>query len=169
MFIGGTPLFIFPIIKKEISRVDKEIYNCKNRFEANKLFKQNFDLKLKQRYIDVHNVEQVDYFICLVEQNLVELKPGLYIKSGILAGILGPLWLCYLDTAFKFTGNIDEATIFFILIITLFIMFFSLYQILIHGIVDDILYSDYNNLKKLRNLLKDYRLINMNKKFPDIA
>lgn len=169
IFLGGAVLLVIPIFKIEINRIVKEHYDCKNRFEVNKLFKQNFEVKLRQKNIDVHNIEQVDYLICLIEQNLVEMKPGLYIKSGICAGVLGPLWLCYLDTIFKFAINIDEATKLFTIIITIFIMIFCVYQVFKHGIMDDILHSDYYQLKSLRNLIKDYRLIYMNKKLPDIA
>ncbi len=169
MFLGGTILLVLPISKSEVNRIVKEHYDCKNRFEVSKLLKQNFELKLRQKNIEVHNIEQVDYLIYLIEQNLVEMKPGLYIKSGICAGVLGPLWLCYLDAIFKFAIDIDEATKLFIIIFAIFIMIFFLYLGLRYGFMDDILHSDYYKLKSLRNFIKDYKLIYLNKKLPDIA
>ncbi len=36
------------------------------------------------KYINVLNIEQVDYLIELIAQNLVELKPSLYIKRNTI-------------------------------------------------------------------------------------
>ncbi|ROR29201.1 hypothetical protein EDD66_103136 [Mobilisporobacter senegalensis] len=164
IFLCIPIFFIMPILNIEIKRIVKEQYDCKNKYEVNKLFKLDFEKRLRQKYIDVLNIEQIDYLIPLIDQNLAELKPSLYIKSGIFAGIFGPLWLSYVTTIFKYTKSIDEATKVFVIIIVLFAMIYGLYFGFKEGIIKDILYSDYNKMKELRNLMIEYRLINMNEK-----
>ena len=51
-----------------------------------------------------------------------------------------------------------------VIIIALFSMIYGICLIIKEVIIQDILYSDYYKLKLLRNIMKEYRLINMNTK-----
>lgn len=160
------PLFLsFQILFYENRRVIKKVYKCKNLHEVSKIFKKTFIKKLRKLGIYVNNTKQLDYLIDLIDQQSRELKPKSYIRSGIIAGVLGPLWIGYCNIIFEYTNNIDEATCLFfyiLLLIGLIVLLLSLMKI---GVIDEILYSDFKYLVKIKNIMKEYRLLNMKKHF----
>jgi len=153
-------LLIIPTFNREIKRIIYTEHKCKDKEEFNNLLKNKFEEILKENDIDIHNLDQLDHFINLINLTLDELRPSLYVKSGIIAGVFGPVWIGYTDVAFSFSKNLLEATLWFFSFIVTIMFVFGLFLMFKYGIVDDILHSDYYRMKSLRNKLRDYRLVN---------
>ena len=168
--LGIALILPFIIYNHEINLIVKKEYKCNNTKEVIKSQKAKFITILSIKYnIDLSNEEQLNYLIELTELRCRELKPKAYIKGGIIAGTLGPLWLSYISTIFKLTTNIDAATrLFFIFLFFIFNLFLIAYSLKI-TLIDSFVNSTYYTMNKLNSTFREYRLLGIDKNYSDLV
>lgn len=149
--------------KLEINRVIKQHYNLKNKKEVSALYQQILQDRLLGHKISVDDTDQVDYLINLLDQRIEEDKPSLYIKSGIIAGVIGPIWISFIGYYYENCTNFKDAYMFLFYSVIIFILFYFFYIEIKIGYIDTFFLEDYNRMKKFRSLLQGYRLINTKK------
>jgi hypothetical protein len=150
---------LIPYLQKEIKRIAKEIHNKDTPKSLYEKGKEEF-----ADYIELKGIVepiQFGYLIELIDKNVQDLKAPFFINRGVIAAILAPIWIQYITYIFtRETNSFEEATV--ILFSLIFLISILLFFISIgRTIVDDILNSEYNRMKKMNNLVRDIYLIKL--------
>lgn len=162
-FVWSFPVLFIPIIFFiEIKRVTKEIHKVDSIKDYDKKCKALFLDRVKEDKIDIHNEKQMDMLFTIIDSEIKELKPSVFLNKAIVTGLFAPLWINYISSIYNNeVDNWREATaILFFFIIILTVIFFIGYQ-LKQTLYDEIIYSDYKKIKYMNNLLKDIYLTSL--------
>ncbi len=162
------PYAVLPIIISEFKKIMKNIHKCKDRRALSTKLRFDFVVCLRKHKIDVNNSEQMDFLVSHIAQKVEEEKPSTYVKSGVLAAVLVPLWVGYISRSFSFAISFRDVIVLFsshLIVIIMFWLFVSVIRMLVRDIKD----SRHNDYKSIRDLLWTIRLERMSNKWTDIA
>lgn len=156
---------LIPYLQKEMKRIAKEIHNNDTPKSLYEKGKEEFADYIKQKGIVETN--QYVYLIELIDKNVQDLRAPFFINRGVIAAIFAPIWIQYIAFIFtRETNSFEEATV--ILFSLIFLISILLFFISIgRTIVDDIMNSEYNRMKKMNNLVRDIYLIKLSEERTD--
>lgn len=111
---------------------------------------------------EIDTVEKLKYFIELLEDNIKNSKVPNIFNKGIIVGIIGPVWIQFVAWVYQNIDNYESAIIFLLMVIICVFLVSSIYGIIRPVIIDDIINSEYNKLKKLFKIVNEIYLFELN-------
>ncbi|MFQ3544831.1 hypothetical protein Q7A53_12120 [Halobacillus rhizosphaerae] len=161
MFFVPLPITLFiPYLNHEMERISKEVHNRETTGNVIKKRREEFAQCLEEKGIT--KPEQFEFLIELIDKNAQEMKTPFFINRGIIAAILGPIWIQYLTFVFTMsTHSLEEATGLLVLLVVLIMLFLCFVYISRSIVVDDLMNGEYNKMRKMGNVVRDIYLMKL--------
>ncbi len=140
------------IIRNEMNRINKRIYNKNTQEETNNYRSEKFKKYIYEQEI---NTRQLEYLINFIDKQIKESKIPIFIKNGF---VFGTVWIKYIDVIFESSieSNIDSTILMILINLTIITLIFATYPIKI--LYDDFINRDFNKMRSMNYLLKQIYL-----------
>ena len=159
----------FLFINNEYKKVLKDIYKIDskgffwNSAQYSYLVISKFEDILNES--GIKEKEQLEYLINLMDRNTAELKVPTFIGNGIIAGIILPVWLQFVDLYFKKQISTPQEGLGFLCAVTVvvFIIIGIIHQF--KNLLDEELINrKYYEYKRIGNNLRELYLLKLGEK-----
>ncbi|MDD7793660.1 hypothetical protein PTZ02_05220 [Clostridium sp. 'White wine YQ'] len=119
---------------------------------------ESFKDFINRKYNLLENSDAYDLLMEILDEKIADCKAPYVIDTSIKIAIIGPVWIQFVTFFFQKRANGGmEATYFFLIFSFTLLTLYLLYS-LVKPNIDDFVNSYYNDLKSLRNLIKDLKL-----------